>query len=276
MVASGLDTDAQMARLLEVPVPEHKMFAKSSNAGRTIFKHITSNYGVVGHEYAKELLRLGRDEILFRIATATAMFPKLYNCSFHGVERYWEQALILIHVGCQIAKEAGLIAFDYTIGIRWALTQLNVMRRSISDNQTNGFKIINEYINENAANVLVVMHTKDLPSTVDQNRLPRGEVKARFDVYRDSVLDKFDRGTVMLVQKALKQHVAAVGYDYGMMRKEIKAEGIDATPAGRRFWLGRNTGLKLGQQYVQGINLVHPEFLGHLADIEETSGGLKL
>jgi|TARA_R110000765_G_scaffold351263_4_gene441221 hypothetical protein len=276
MVASGLDTDAQMARLLEVTIPKHNMFAKSSAAGKTIFKHITTNYGMVGDAYAKALLRIGRAEILHRIAVATAVFPKLYNCSFDGVERYWEQALILSHVGCQIAKEEGLIDFDYTIGIRWALSQLDALRRSVADNQTNGFKIINEYLNENAANILVIMHTKGLPSTVDQNRLPRGEVKARFDVYRDSVVDKFDKGTVMLVQKPLKQHVSAFGYDYSLLQKEIKVEGINATPAGKRFWLGRNTGLKLGQQYVIGINLNHPEFIGHLEDIEQTSGGHQL
>ena len=120
------------------------------------------------------------------------------------------------------------------------------------------------------------MHTKDMPSAVDQNRLPRGEVRARFDVYRNSVMDKFDRGTVMLVQKPFKQQVSAKGYDFNTLRKEVKAEGIDATPPGRRTWLGRNTGLKLGQQYVLGINLNHPLMLGHLEDIEQTAGELTL
>lgn len=276
MVASGLDTDAQMARLLEVTIPPHPLFDKSSNAGRKIFNFLSTNYGVVGDVFVKALLRLGKEELLCRIAATTAIFSKLYNCHFAGAERYWEQDLILIHVAYQIAHEEGLISFDYTLGIKWAIAHLDALRHSVQDNQTDGFKIVHEYLNENASDVLVVMHTDGQPSTIDQTRVPRGEVKARFDVYRKNVGDPFDRGTVMLVQKSFKKAVSARGYDYNTLRKEVQDEGIDATPQTKRAWIGRDTALKLGQQYVFGINLNHPYMLGYLEDIELAAADMSL
>ena len=45
LIASGLETDAQMARLLEIPIPPHRLFTKDSSTGRKIYNLINSNYG---------------------------------------------------------------------------------------------------------------------------------------------------------------------------------------------------------------------------------------
>jgi hypothetical protein len=268
MAATGLDTDAQMARLLEVTIPKHKLFAKSSEGGRKIWQHITSHYGVVGEVYAKELLRIGEAGLRKRIAEATASFHKMYGFTFTGPERYWETNLVLNHVGMQIAYEAGLHVCDYMSGIKWAGEQLEGMRSSVKDNLTDAFKLVHEYLNEFAGDTLNVMHTLNGPSTMDFNRTPNKDIKARFDVYRKSSLDKYDHGTVMITNKAFKHWIASRGFDYSTVLSEIRAQGIDATPANGRVWMGRNTGLKFGQLGVLGINLNHPEFLGYLADIE--------
>lgn len=276
MVASGLETDAQMARLLEIQIPPHKMFKKSSSAGRTIFKYLMANHGLIGDAYAKALLKRGKAHILQRIAEVTADFHNMYNCEFVGDERFWEQNLILVHVGSEIAYEEGLIDFDYAKGIQWVISQLDALRITVEDNKADGFRLIHEYLNEITADALTVMHTKDMPPALDHQRLPKGEVKARFDVYRNSAVDKFDRGTVMIVRKPFKKWVSSRGYDYNTLCKEVKAEGIDATPATKRFAIGRDTDLRLGQQYVFGINLCHPYMHGFLDTIQQNAEELTL
>jgi hypothetical protein len=278
MAASGIETDAQMARLLEVHVPTHKLFAKSSDAGRKIVGFLMDNHGVIGDKLVKAYLRLGEKELKRRIAETTLKFVDLYGFKFAGVERFWEAALVLQHVACTIATEEGLISYDFTIGIRFIIDQIETLRNAVEENRITGFDIVKEFLNEEADKVLTIMHTTDgsLPSTHDLKREPRGEIKARFDVYRKSNIDKFDRGTVMLVRKAFKEYVAGRGYDYNLLCKEIADVGADATPHLKKVTISKDTNLKAGQHYVLGINLCNMEMLGYLDDAQQQADEMTL
>jgi len=263
----GMDNDAQMIRLLEIGIPQHPMFAKGTAAGRSIHKHILANYGVVGDLMAREYMRLGADNLRNLIGEATETITSRYNFEFAGAERFWEQNIILTDVGSKIAEDIGVLGFDYRDGIEWVLRQVPSMRASVQETRSNAFDLIDDYVNEIAAEVLVVMHTEGHPSVMDETRVPRASVKARFDKYRKMPVDKFDRGTLMLAAKAFKPWLASKGYDYKVFKKEINAESIDATPKSGRIWMGRNTSLSIGQQHVVGVNLVHPKLAGYLEDI---------
>jgi hypothetical protein len=43
LIASGMDTDAQMARILEVSVPVLPMFTRSTEAGKKIYEYLTTH-----------------------------------------------------------------------------------------------------------------------------------------------------------------------------------------------------------------------------------------
>ena len=58
LIASGLDTDAQMARILEVSVPSHPLFARDSAAGRKIYDFLSTNHGHIGQTFIKKLLEI--------------------------------------------------------------------------------------------------------------------------------------------------------------------------------------------------------------------------
>ena len=263
----GTDNDAQMIRLLEIDIPTHRMFAKSSDAGRSISNHILSNYGVVGDLLAREYMRIGADNLRKLIDEATKTFSTRYNYQFAGAERYWEQGLILTDVGSRIAENIGILGFDYREGIEWVIDQTPTMRSSVQETRSDAFSLVDEYVNEIAAEVLVVMHTEGHPSVMDETRVPRASIKARFDKYRKLPIDKFDRGTLMLTTKALKPWLASRGYDYKMFKMEIAREGLDATPQSKRVWMGKHTSLSIGQQHVAGIDLVHPRLIGYLEDV---------
>lgn len=278
MAASGVETDAQMARLLEVEIPQHKLFAKSSNAGRRIVEFLMANHGVAGDLLIKAYLKLGEKELKRRIAEAALHFEDWYGLKFAGVERFWETALVLQHVACTIAKEIGLIKYDFTIGIRFIVDQIEKLRNAVEENRITGFDIIKDFLNEEAANVLTIMHTKEgnLPPAYDLKREPRGEIKARFDVYRKGALDKFDSGTVMLVRKPFKAYVASRGYDFNQLCREVGAVGADATPRNKRYTISKDTNLKAGQHYVFGVNLCNIEMLGYLDEAQQSADGMTL
>jgi len=281
LIASGLDTDAQMARLLEVTVPPHELFTKNSEAGRNIYNFITNNYGHAGHTFINKLLEIGDDGIRAMIAEATDSFHQRYDAKFSGEERFWEQAIILSDLGSKLAKEWGLIDYDYTKGTEWVLDQIGAIRTVAAESKVDSFDIIAEYLNDFADVAVTVMHTAGQKPVVDFARLPRGEIRVRFDVHRNSMRDVFSNGTLMLDRTHFRKWLSMKGHDYKSFCSELKSEYIDATPKSKKCFLGKNTPIKLGQSYVVGINLNHPRLQGILDDADTaaddlTQGQLKM
>ena len=268
LIASGLDTDAQMARLLEVTVPPHDLFTKDSSAGRNLYNFITNNYGHAGHTFINKLMEMGTDDISAMIAEATDTFHKRYNAKFSGQERFWEQAIILSDLASKLAKDWGLIDYDYTKGTEWVLEQVGAIRIVAEESKMDSFDIIAAYLSDFADVAVTVMHTAGQKPVVDFQRLPRGEIRVRFDVFRKTMTDVFSSGTLMLDRTHFRKWLSMSGHDYKSFCGELTCEHIDATPKSKKCFLGKNTPIKLGQAYVVGINLNHPRLQGILDDAD--------
>ena len=269
LVASGLDTDAQIARILEVSVPPSRLFTRDSTAGRKIYEFITTNYGHVGKEFVRRLLEMGEAGVRSAIAEATQNFYRDYNAQFAGEERYWEQAIILASLAAKLAKDWGLIAFDYRLGIEWVLAQVGAIRRAVSEFRVDAFDLLSEYLNDTADMQVQVFHTASQKPTMDYNRVPRGEVRVRFNFYRKSSAETVSSGTVMLDRTHLRRWLSQRGADYKTFINEFTDEGIIATPKSGKAYLAKDTPIKLGQAYVVGLNLNHPRLHGILTDADE-------
>ena len=269
LIASGLDTDAQMARLLEVNVPVHPMFAKDSEAGRRIYEFLIENHGVIGRVFLEKLLELGHDGVKAAIAEATANFKKKYQSHFTGTERYYEQAIILADLALKLAHDWNLISFDYTKGIEWVLSQLGAIRRAVADNKVDAHDLMAEYIAECADSQVQVFHTGTQKPTLDYNRVPRGEIRVRFDFYRKTSADIVDHGTVMFDRTHFRRWLAQRGADYKSFMQELNTENVVATPKSSKAYLGKDTPIKLAQSYVIGVNLNHPRTQGMLNDADQ-------
>jgi len=274
LIASGLDTDAQLARILEISVPPSRIFTADSTAGRKVYEFINANYGHVGREFIKRLLELGPDGIRAAIAEATAEFRNKYKAKFSGEERYWEQAIILADLAAQLAKGWGLIAYDHRDGIEWVLAQVGAIRRAVSEFKLDAFDMLSEYLNDNADTQVQVFHTGTQKPTMDYNRVPRGEVRVRFDFYRKSSPDPVRQGTVMIDRTHLRRWLAQRGADYKSFINEFTGENIIATPKSSKAYLAKDTPIKLGQSYVVGLNLNHPRLQGMLTDADEALDNL--
>lgn len=271
LIASGLDTDAQMARLLEITIEPHKLFRGDSNAGRKIYNHLMGNYGIVGREYIRELVRLGEDGIRAEIEDARHRFTKKYGAKFAGQERFWEQAIVLQDAGSAIADRLGLLDYDYSLGTRWVLEQLGGVRSSMQDSLATGFDILADYLNENADAALTVMHTGKSTPFVDLNRVPRNDVRIRFDVHRPTPTTPFDRGTMLIDRTHLRKWLLSKGADY----KSVMAELVESRAAiphmSKRVFIAKNTDKKIGQVYVVAFDLTHPQLSGVLNDADGVS-----
>jgi hypothetical protein len=269
LVASGLDTDAQLARILEVSVPPSKLFTKDSTAGRKIYEFINANYGHVGRAFITKLLELGETGVRAAIAQATADFHHKYGAQFSGEERYWEQAIILADLSAQLAKDWGLIAFEPTDGIEWVLAQVGAIRRAVSEFKVDSFDLLTEYLNENSDATLTVTQTGTNKPIADFSRIPRGELRVRFEMHRKTNGDMFSHGTVMLDRTHFRRWLANRGADYKTFMAELQDESVIATPKSQKAYLGKDSPIKLGQSYVIGVNLTHPRLQGILSDAEQ-------
>ena len=269
LIASGLDTDAQLARILEVSVPPSKLFTKDSTAGRKIYEFINANYGHVGREFIKRLLELGETGIRAAIAQATEDFRGKYKAQFSGEERFWEQSIILADLAARLAKEWGLIAYDHKDGIEWVLSQVGAIRRAVSEFKIDAFDLLTEYLNENSDATLTVTQTGTNKPMVDFSRVPRGELRVRFEMYRKTNGDVFTHGTVMLDRTHFRRWLAQRGADYKTFMGEMQDESVLATPKSNKAYLGKDSPIKLGQSYVIGVNLTHPRLQGILSDADQ-------
>ena len=264
LISSGLDTDAQFARLLEVTVKPTPLFTNDSGAGRKVYTFINQNYGHAGRTFVKKLLELGPAGIRAAINEATETFNSRYRSKFTGEERYWEQALVLADLAGRLATEWGIVEFDHKRGIEWVLAQLGAIRRTVLENKSDSFDILSEYMNENADAALTVFHQAGNKPTVDHARLPRGSIHVRFDLYRKSVGDYFENGTMMVDRTHFRKWLSARGADYKSFVQELTDENIIATPRSQKAYLGKDSPIKVGQSYVIGVNLNHPRLQGVL------------
>jgi hypothetical protein len=268
LIASGLDTDAQMARLLEVTVPANPLFTRDTSAGKMIYDALHSNYGHAGRVFIKNLLEMGEEGIQAAIAEATDSFRRKYKAKFSGEERYWEQAIVLADLAMRLAHQWELIKFDPQHATEWVLDQIGAIRRTVQENHMDSFDLIAEYMADAADTAVTVMHTVGQKSAPDFARIPRADIRIRLDVYRKSAADPFDKGTMMFDRTHFRKWLSMRGADYKSFKQELADENVIATPKSEKASLGKDTPIKLAQTYVIGFNLTHPRFQGLLEDAD--------
>lgn len=276
LVASGMETTAQMARLLEIYVPAHPLFRKNSSAGRQVYEFVNTHYGTVGHEFTKKLLELSPEVIKGMINEAYQSFHKKYDVKFAGEERYWEQTIILADLSLRLAKEWGLVQCTVEKGTTWVLSQIGALRKISIETRLDSFDLLSEFLNDHAGAALTMIHTGGMKAMPDYNRLPRADVRVRFDLYRKDATSKLDKGTILIDKVYFRKWLATKGMDYKSFYQEISDQQINATPASGKSSLGKDSPIKLPQTYVVGVNLNHPRLQGILEDADEAVDNLML
>jgi hypothetical protein len=281
LYAGGHATDAKLARLLEFTVQPHPLFTKNSQVGRQIHAFLMSNYGLAGQEFMRHLMPMGAEAMKAMLDHAIAEFPAKYGVNFGGDERFWEIGVVLSDLGNKLAKEFGLIHYEYEDATEWAVSELKSMKTSAATNRMDAFDALGEFINEHMDATLTVMHTPGQKPMRDNNRPYIADIMVRYDLHRKSFDGRFESGTVLLERTKLRRWLSTRGYDYKSFVKEFEDEGILATPKSQKAYFGKDVGIKIPQCYVVGINLNHPRLQGVLDDADQqvadlTHGQLKV
>jgi hypothetical protein len=131
-------------------------------------------------------------------------------------------------------------------------------------------------LNENASAQVQIFHTGAQKPTMDYNRIPRGDIRVRFDFYRKSATEVVHRGTLTIDRTHFRRWISQRGADYRAMMGEFADERIVVTPKSNKAYLAKDTPVKLGQSYVVGLNLNHPRLQGILTDADEVLDNLAL
>lgn len=263
--------DAQMARLIELPMTTHQLFSKDSDAGRMLYLALLENHGYVGRQIIRNLLEMGEEAITDLIAIHHKTFADKYKCHFSGHERFWEQTLVLGDLMLTLMNQWGLIDFDHTSAFEWATTKLSDTRADMENNKLDCFDLLSNFLNDHASSILTIMHTtgQQIQILQEYEHAPRSDIRARYDVYRKATSAPFTSGTLTLDRGKFREWMAEKGYDYTSFVRELKEEGVFATPKSGKYSLGKNTKIRLGQTYVIGVNLNHPRLASMLTNIDE-------
>jgi len=146
----------------------------------------------------------------------------------------------------------------------------------VAEYKLDAFDLLTEYLNETADAQVQVYHNGAAKPTVDFNRIPRGEVRARFDFYRKDMGGSVTAGTVLLDKTHFRRWLSSRGGDYKTFMQELEGQNLNATPKSGKAYLGKDTPIKLGQCYVIGINLNNPQTIGMLNDADDAIDNLTL
>jgi hypothetical protein len=268
LVLSGMETDAQQARLLDVPLGVNKLFSANSKGGELIYQTVMDNYGHIGPELLRHYMSMGPEGIAEALALHKARFLKKYGVHFVGHERYWEQAIITADFANEQASQLGLVRYNYEEGTREILRVLGLTRAAMKDSAVDAFDLIGEYLNECAGSTLTMMYTGAAKGVPDYNRMPREGIIVRLDVYRQTQSSSFDRGTIMVDRKHFRKWLATHGHDYRLVSRELSDAGALSNPPNNKCYMGRGTSIRLPQIYVMGFNLAHPRLKGILTEVE--------
>lgn len=265
--SSGLDSDAQMARLLEINIPAHKLFGKDSTAGAAIYSHLMNNYGHAGRALITKLVELGEVGVRKLIEDGRKRFYATYDVKFAGEERYWEQAVVLADTAGHLAHSLGLIAYDYSVATKWALSELGAIRTVAAEVRLDWTDLLGEYLNEHADATVTVMQTSVGKPIADTTRLPRGDVRARIHLWRKDAQSEFTRGTLLVDRSHFRRWLSSKGADYKSFTEEARA--ADATPKSKKGYLAKDTTIRLPQTYVIGFDLANKKLEGLLNEADK-------
>jgi len=266
LFAHGHATDAQLARLIEFNVHPHPLFIKNTQVGRQIHAFLMSNYGLAGPEFMKRIMVMGAPAVKGMLEHAIAEFPKKYGVQFSGEDRFIEAGLVLADLGNQLAKEWGLVMYDYEDATAWAVEEIKGMKSVAEGNKSDAFDVLGEFINEHMDRMVSVSHTDGQKPMRDNTRPYIDEVVIRYDFYRRNFTDPYHGGTVLIERTAIRKWLSRRGVDFKGFMREFEEEGIVATPKSQKAYFGKDIGLKIPQCYVVGVNLNHPRLQGILDD----------
>ena len=255
------DTSAEVNRLFEYRVAPCD--ALTRDVTTQIYSVISENYGCVGEEYIKCLVR----DVPNLSGRLKAMMDRVAQDSGAlGEERFWTAVIAVAITGGVIAKSLGLIDFNVNSVYDWALNQLQRNRNVRMENTASAETLLARFIDEHASNRLVVSVDgtgRNAITTVISP--PRGPLVMMQDISPNSP----DRH-LYISRPVIRRWLHKQGVDSDAITRELLDKGL-VLATDRRKVLGKGTEYAGAQQYCWMVpveNTVVKETIGTVTKLE--------
>lgn len=263
----GVVHEAQLMRILDIPMEKHRMFESSTRPGQRLYRVVDENYGWIGPILLHHWMKMGPVALRAALDAHRDIFCQKYNVKFSGAERFWETNLFLADFALQTGVELGMLPIDHEAAMTSVLTNLGRLRSHVIESRTDEFDLLSEYMNEHVRETLTVMHTGVNKGVIDRNRMPEA-VHVRQEVFRNGQADKFDRGIMQINKKHFKEWLIGHGGDIKSMVDAFARAGILRPLASGKAVLGKDF-VRTPQLVAIQVDLNHPRLKGILDDAEE-------
>ena len=155
--------DGEFMRLLEYKIELTGNLSKEE--ADVIFNSLYDNYGHAGVEYAKYLVS-DLESAIDLVMQVQQMIDKAVGLTSR--ERFWSAVVACNIAGALIAKDLKIIDFNVKRVFDWVVKELAVMRNEIKAPAASQTSVINEFLNEHRASVLVINGEADARSGMEQ------------------------------------------------------------------------------------------------------------
>jgi hypothetical protein len=155
--------DGEFMRLLEYRIDLTSNLTKEE--ADSIFGKLYGNYGHAGVEYAKYLVS-DLEEAIDLVMQVQQRLDKALGLTSR--ERFWSAVIACNIAGGLIAKDLKIIDFDIKRVYDWIVKEVEIMRNEVKAPLATQSSVINEFINEHRASVLVINNEVDSRSGMEQ------------------------------------------------------------------------------------------------------------
>ena len=211
---------------------------------KRVFDQLRDNYGHAGAIYLQRVMAQ-LDEVRARL---TRLTDTIYTeAKLPSSERFWAAIIAANLTGGHIAKELGLVQYDETAMIRWAIGKIHEMRGVVQENTRSPVDVVSDWLAKLTPNTLVVCSdSKNMfaPSTFI---LPKNELKARYDK---------PAGKIFIPVSVVQELCRTERLDHNALRRDLTAMGVLLDQ--ERKVLGAGTEFQTGQTRCWVVNSRSP------------------
>ena len=238
------DATAEINRIFEYPVMENPEFCGQTTTD--LFWLLDENYGVAGEKYIQWLatnrhkIKAGLEQVRLKIDG---------DSKIRGEERFWSAIASAAIYGGLVAKSLGLIEFDVSRVMAWATKTIRSMRSEKDDLTGSAVDILGQFLDEHAANRLLVKGdcTNGKPAVPIDT--PRGALVLRYEI---------DNHKLYISRSTFKTWLARKYGSYSKVMNELKEIGA-LRDANAKKVLGAGTQFGGAQQPCWLIDLRCPK-----------------
>ena len=240
------NAEAESLRLFEFTFPRVLAFGE---VAKLIPGVIQANYGVAGPVYVQHLIA-NRVAIQMKLVDVVGEAERAFE--MNDKERFWSQVTALALYGGDLAREAGVIAFNPQRLRPWLLQETRRMRNVLDDSAVGPVAVLANYLNEHVGERLVVANVNKGMAAVSAK--PYHEVSQRYEP---------ETKTLWISWKSIKGYIDKGHFNLVEIQDELIRSGILLDARASRT-LGAGTDYTSGPVRCWKVNAGHDELAGVL------------